>query len=139
MVIVDDDRHKILWFGMYDGIEWECSPDSITIEFTPAAKPGQTPKKMGSTMITPQARLVDSLASRAIYMIERRAKKKNNPMAAVAAPISSNNARRPSIGGGAVSPTDSNAPLVDKRQSKSSTNNNEADYLNAINAIRRQQ
>lgn len=77
LAIIDEDKHKVSWNGSYQGVEWECTPDSITIEFTPNAKPGAPPpKKMASTLITPQAHLVDSLASRAIYNIEKSDRRK---------------------------------------------------------------
>ena len=82
MSIVDEDRHRVSWYGNYDGIEWECTPDTVTIEFMPVAKSGNQPgKKMGSTLITPQAHLVDSLASRAIYLIEKKMKRKSQSSA----------------------------------------------------------
>jgi hypothetical protein len=65
IVIIDDDKHKVLWSGQYEDIEWECTPDTITVEMT------RDNKKLGSTLITPQAHLIDSLASRAIYLIEK--------------------------------------------------------------------
>jgi hypothetical protein len=63
--IVDDDKHKVLWSGTYEEIEWECTIDSVTLEMV------KNDKKLGSTLITPQAHLIDSLASRAIYLIEK--------------------------------------------------------------------
>lgn len=75
--ILDEDRHKLLWSGTYEGVEWECTPDSITVEYMPkASKDGQPPKKASSVLITPQAHLVDSLAARAIYLIEKAEKSK---------------------------------------------------------------
>lgn len=74
--IVDMDKGKVSWYGSYAGVEWECTPDSITIEYRPNTNGnGAAPKRMASTLITPQAHLIDSLASRAVYLIEKSARR----------------------------------------------------------------
>lgn len=54
---------------------------SFTIEYTPPAVTPNAPppKRLGSTLITPQAKLIDSLASRAIYLIEKKQLPKKTP------------------------------------------------------------
>jgi hypothetical protein len=84
LTIVDDDRHKVLWYGEFEGVEWECTPDSITIEYRPSQVEGQAKKKMASTIITPQAHLIDSLSSRSIYLIETAEKRKKKEAVAAA-------------------------------------------------------
>ena len=86
MSIIDEDRHRVSWYAQYDALEWECTPDSITIEYTVAGTGanGQAPKRKTATLITPQSHLIDSLASRAIYNIERLERRAQRAKAAVA-------------------------------------------------------
>jgi hypothetical protein len=85
LAIIDEGRFKLGWSGEYMGIEWEASPDSVLIEYTP---PNGNGKRVGTTLITPQAHLIDSLASRAIYNIERATRRqKRKQIAAAAAKI----------------------------------------------------
>jgi hypothetical protein len=77
--VIDEDRHKLNWYGAYDVVEWECTPDSITIEYLQQPRQSESEpkqKKASSLFITPQAHLIDSLAARAIYLIEREERTK---------------------------------------------------------------
>lgn len=71
--IVDMDKFKISWATTYDNLLWECTPDSIT--FFPQNTDVATAKSQDILLLTPQAHLVDSLASRAVYLIRRRARR----------------------------------------------------------------
>jgi hypothetical protein len=63
--VIDDDNHKIIVSEMYDNIAWDISHDYITLEYGPQNKP------ILSTFITPQIKLVDDMASKAVEVIEK--------------------------------------------------------------------
>ncbi|KAI3637497.1 hypothetical protein MIR68_004146 [Amoeboaphelidium protococcarum] len=147
--IVDDDRHKISWSGKFEGLEWECTPDSVTIEYMPAkSADGLPPKKLGSTLITPQAHLFDSLASRAIYLIEKAERKRIIEQKRASAlqtleggrqsanttiqPSASADAKRKSTQPGNVTRVNESSTIVEHDGEDAS-----AGYLMAINEIRR--
>ena len=75
--IIDEDKYKVSWNGDFiGGIEWETTPDSVIIEYRPKAVSGGDPnKRMATTLITPQAHLIDSLATKAIRLIEKAERK----------------------------------------------------------------
>lgn len=111
LTIMDDDRHKMGWYGAYDGISWECTTDSITIEYTAPATPNVPSKRMRTVLITPQAHLIDSLASRAVYNIERAERRLKRAKAGNVIMLQAPVAKSASIKGAPMNAMSSNGAL----------------------------
>lgn len=156
--IIDEDKYKLSWVGSFHRIEWECTPDSFSIEYTQDNVGGVAPKKIGSTLITPQAHLIDSLASRAIYIIEKAQKAKSKRKSSIAPSKNSNhpngepivtNGKEKSDKRNTIEKRNSKAMAQDlspseKRASKMSTSDNppsfpdsQTAYLKAVNEARK--
>ena len=109
------DAHKLDWFANYENIEWECTPDSITVDILPSTSAGKTTT---ITLISPQAHLIDSLAGRAIYNIERAERR-----AARAKKTAAGAALAASHGSNKSSAIRANPALVDEQTMRKATSN----------------
>lgn len=65
ILIVDEDKHKIIFCEPFTHMSWLYSSDTVTLEYGSASSPESM------TLITPQAHLVDRLAFEAVKRIER--------------------------------------------------------------------
>ncbi|EPZ35772.1 second domain of [Rozella allomycis CSF55] len=62
--VVDLDKKSVLMSESFDNLAWDVSADRLDLEYGPEDKPSYI------TLITPQALLIDDLASKAISIIE---------------------------------------------------------------------
>lgn len=87
LCVIDGDKNRVIWNGPYETSNWKCTSDTFTIEGLvrladsnltsgmPLAIHGRQTappvKRAVFALITPQAHLIDSLASRAVYNLEK--------------------------------------------------------------------
>ncbi|TPX38254.1 hypothetical protein SmJEL517_g00035 [Synchytrium microbalum] len=67
MVVVDQNKYKIAFAQPWEDLEWTFSPDTFIVDYR------HERQKMQLTVITPQAAMIDNLATRQAYLVDKAA------------------------------------------------------------------